>query len=65
MKGLNYAPERILMYEMVGDKYPTTRTRLYIVILTTYEFGPGIILDSLKMGVNHCLITSRTISENI
>ncbi len=37
----------------------------YTIVTPAHVIGPGIILDSLKMGVNHCLITSRTISENI
>ncbi len=31
---LKYAPERILMYEMAGDCYLTTRTLLYMSIIS-------------------------------
>jgi hypothetical protein len=38
---------------------------IVICVVRIYKFGPGIIFDSLKMGVNHCLITSRNIADNI
>ena len=64
MKGLKYASERILVYYMAGDNYPTTRTIwygravYYFRLISVVERSVLIIFDALKIIGIHNIVKS-------